>query len=474
MAATAEPTGTAKPTATATDDERVLRRRFVSAGTQLAASVFLIGLKGLVFLWALGDQPPAATAVYGTLLAAVGVAVVLVSGLELHVMSNCRGVAPGRVAMDPRSVQALGRAGSAAVAAALVLTVVLLAAGVIASALPTRTLAGLPSGDVMTYYWARIGPVALLPVTSLVSAVLVLAGREGLALRRAAENLALAVVASAALRWLDPSVAHALLLLGLIGALLDVHALLRPLLSLGTSRPVVVASLRFGVVHLCTAPRAAFRSMPQTMTAGVEAIVLATSFAAMTLLAVAAAPQTGAAVGALITVYRAVVVPLKSCAVVAARLALSPTGFVTLTAGQRMRTCRRAVAWLLYPLAGLLLTAPHVPAVLLGAAADTPGVATALRLLGVQLLLEPRTGCTAGALKVLVAATATLTAQMVSLWALALPVMLLLAATERLSLVTLWLTFLASRVIFCLQVGRLYRLWLDRQQLDGRRLGSVR
>ncbi|WP_439663348.1 hypothetical protein ACSHWB_19045 [Lentzea sp. HUAS TT2] len=409
-------------------------------------------MKGLVFFHTLSAYEPAVVAAYGTALNLIMVFVIAAAGFQVLVVSRFRPADFRQDTWRQETADRLGALAATAIAVLVGLAVVLaLAGGVLALMTSGRAL-------VEISYWARVPSVWLVPVTSMMSGILVLMGKEGVALRVAVENLVLTIAVAFALTFFDLSGPAMLLCIGLLGATVDLLLVVRQWIGLGPMRRAVGAALRQGV-RLISAPGRwdYVKAVPRAVSGAVDALFLAATFTVVTAVATTVSPVAGAITGSLVALIRTVVVPLKAYGMVAGRMTKQSDDATTMT------TFITTVSLFFVPAGLFLLISPATFVNLVGEfPADSPGILLAVRLVGAQLVLEPFTGFVSSALKVLVAPSATLRSLAIALFGFALPAILVLHWTGSLSLGGVWIVLLSARVLFCVQTMYAYSRWRSR------------
>ncbi len=89
----------------------------------------------------------------------------------------------------------------------------------------------------------------------------------------------------------------------------------------------------------------------------------------------------------------------------------------------------------------------------------------AIRIVGIQFIIEPFTGFLASALKIVIRPSATLIALMISLWGFALPLSFYLFKINYLNPVTIWSVLVSARVLFCIQTLAQFKRWQNSQPI---------
>ncbi|MEV5558129.1 hypothetical protein AB0L44_31125 [Nonomuraea wenchangensis] len=191
--------------------------------------------------------------------------------------------------------------------------------------------------------------------------------------------------------------------------------------------------------------------------APVTASVMMGSFALITLAAAQVDDETAVTVTALVSLMRTIIIPLKSYGLVGGRMATAPGH--GLRPDQRVRLFATVIADLLLPLSVTMIFAPTAMLHLIGLEAASGPAVLAVRPAGAQLLLEPITGFGAAALKILVGPSAAITALLISMAGVALPVVAVLLVSANLSVASIWGALLSARICFALLVLRRCRSW---------------
>ncbi|MDB1086758.1 hypothetical protein PJ985_04155 [Streptomyces sp. ACA25] len=439
-----------------------LARQFLVAGTQLATASLLTGLVGLLLFIPLTDHTTAVSA-YGTALMAMSVLTLLASGATVWVVQRLSG-RPGS-APSPGTGKRSGsppESDAAETALADICAVVLAGmAALVPLLLVVGTAIALTDGGGLgtVAYWARVPGMLFVPMSAVLSGLLVLEGRQRVQLRIAGENLLLVTVAAVTLSRFSLSPEAVLIAVGLIGVALDGFTFFRLWLRLGTSRTRLRTALRAGRRQLCTAPRVHLRRLPSLAAGTMDGLVMMSSFLVIVLAANQVSAATAAVTAMLVNVARTLIVPLKQFGIVGGRLARSaeaPEG-----TEQRLRLYTTCVTLLLAPFAVVLLLFPSVVSGLAGGAFAHPDAETVIRLLGAQLLFEGITGFGASALKILLSPGASLPYLAAVMYGLVVPLILALAVTGHLTLILLWTVMLGGRIAFAAAV---VRLWLRRRE----------
>lgn len=427
----------------------VLGSRFALTGSKLALAIFITGMKGLIFFHTLSGYEPEVVAGYGTALNLIMVFVIAAAGLQVLVVSRFRPADFRKEAWRQETADQLGALAATAIAVLVGLAVLLAIAG--------GVLAFTDSGGPLTEisYWARVPSVWLVPITSMIGGILVVMGKEGVALRCAVENLALTAALAFALTLFDLSGPAVLICIGLFGAAVDFSMLVRQWIGLGPMRGAVGTAVRQGARLIMAPGRLQYvTAVPRAVSGAMDALFLATTFTVVTAVAAAVSPVAGAITGSLVALIRTVVVPLKAYGMVAGRMTKQSDSVST------MNTFIVTVAVVFVPLGLFLIVSPATFVSLIGEyPADSPGMLLAVRLVGVQLMLEPFTGFVSSALKVLVAPSATLRSLAIALFGFAVPATLVLYWTGSLSLALVWVVLLSTRVLFCAQTLYAYSRW---------------
>ncbi len=410
-------------------------RDFLSRGTKMALAMFLPGARVLVFFSALSAYGPEVPASYGSTLSLLLVVMSLGTAYQILVVARLRGETLLRDTEKPAALAAVVLAGSVFLSAAA-----LVAGG---GALFFQHSPAL----FAAYYLACLPSVFIAPLMYAAGGILVVTGQEGVRLRTSAENFAgYAVLAAAVFLWQPPPVV-ALVVIGAGCSLIDLATLVRTVLRTEPrARTAAVRAVRTGARRMFSAH--VMRSVPGSFSGSFDVLVLVVTFALVAQIATSLPVAQAAATVAFITVVRTLVVPLKPYGMVAGRLLRTAEG-VPEDPTRRLRLFTASMALVLWPVALLFLAAPGPIAGLLGLEQE-PLVLWGVRLVGVQLLLEPWAGFLSSVLKVVVAPHATVRGLVVLLWCTALPVIALLALAGLLNLLSLWLVLVTARAGFAL------------------------
>ncbi|WP_157579795.1 MULTISPECIES: hypothetical protein [unclassified Plantibacter] len=298
-------------------------------------------------------------------------------------------------------------------------------------------------------YLATMTSAIFLPIAQSLSGLQQVRGHEHRSLLHTVEGFIISIGLSlAAINWATDA-AVAVTAVGVACVAGDLWSTLRRYRSLaGEIRGIPTLALRSFV----EAPRAAFALVPRTAAGGYDGLILMGAFLVVSQVALLQSPATGAAVVSLIAVVRTIVVPLKSFGIVGGRLIRKQTTDPTDTARLFWRLVRvGAIA--LTPVGLVCVIAPGVAMAVLHLP-DTADAELAVRLIGVQLLLEPITGLGAAMLKVLIAPTALLAPLAIALWAWAVPAVLIANLFTELTAASIWGILLIGRLLFCALVIR--------------------
>lgn len=201
--------------------------------------------------------------------------------------------------------------------------------------------------------------------------------------------------------------------------------------------------------------RRTVRRLPRAVAPSLDVIPLMTTFAVATAVASTVSEEVGATTATVIALLRTVIVPLKAFGVVAGRL----TRVCSPSPAAEVRESARIVGVLLClsvttGVAVVLLREPV--AVALGLPLN-PGSAV-VAVAGAQLVLEAVTGVGNTMLKVLVAPTALLAEITVVMWGLAVPALVVVAATGP-SAGLVWGVLLGARCVFAVLVVGAWWCW---------------
>ncbi|MDS1270176.1 hypothetical protein RIF23_07700 [Lipingzhangella sp. LS1_29] len=401
----------------------------------MALAMFLAGAKVLVFFAALSAYGPEIPASYGSTLSLLLVVLALGTAYQILVVSRLR---RETLLQDTERTTALA---AVVLAGSIFLAAIALAIGSGAFFFQHSPLL------FAVYYIAYLPAVFIAPLLYAAGGVLVVTGQEGVRLRTSVENfVGYAVLAVAVFLW-QPSPVIALAVIGAGCSLVDFSTLVRTVLRTEPeARTAIIQSVRTGSRQVFSAR--VLRSVPGSFSGSFDVLVLVVTFASVAQISTTLPVEQAAATVVFITVIRTVVVPLKPYGMVAGRL-LNASDSTSEERARRVRLFTASTTLLLWPLALLFLAAPGPVAVLLGLGND-PVVLWGIRLIGVQLLLEPCAGFLSAVLKVVVAPHATVRGLVIVMWCAALPVIVLLALTGYLHLLSLWLILVSARAAFAL------------------------
>jgi len=408
---------------------------FVSRGTKMALALFLPGAKVLIFFFTLSSYAPEVPASYGSSLSLLLVILALATAYQILVVSRLR-----------RETLLGGGEKQATLAAVILAGSVLLAVAALAVGVGALVFQHSPA-LFAAYYAAYLPAIVISPLLSAAGGVLVVTGQEGVRLRTSVENfVGYALLATAVSLW-QPAPVLALAVIGAGCSLIDFGTLFRTVLRTEpAARRAVVQAVRAGARRMFSGP--VLRSVPGSFSGSFDVLVLVVTFAVVAQIATSLPAAQAAATVTFITVIRTLVVPLKAYGMVGGRLLRAAPG-TPRDHGHRVRVYTVSIALLLWPIALLFLVGPVPIAGLLGLEQD-PVVIWGLRLVGLQLLLEPWAGFLSSVLKIVVAPHATVRSLVLLLWCTAVPVIVLLALTGLLDLLSLWLTLVAARAGFAL------------------------
>ncbi|MFG2075281.1 hypothetical protein [Nonomuraea maritima] len=182
-----------------------LAKTFFIKGTQVAAALFLSGLKGLIFFAAIRNYDSDVAAAYGVAITVTLAVSMLGAGLNVVAVQKLAGVDVRDDSRERR--ERLCVLGAAAVSSTLLLTISMVAAGVV--------LTFITGGLTSLFFWFRMPGVFLIPIQGIVTGALVASGRESATLRTSMENVALHASAALVLPWLSLSPSAALMAIAL-------------------------------------------------------------------------------------------------------------------------------------------------------------------------------------------------------------------------------------------------------------------
>lgn len=408
---------------------------FLARGTKMALAMFLPGIKVLVFFSALSVYGPEVPASYGSTLSLLLVVLSLGTAYQILVVARLRKETLLHDADKPAALASVVLAGSVCLAA-----VALVAGGAALFFQHSPVL-------FAAYYLAYLPSVLIAPLLYAAGGILVVTGQEGVRLRTSVENfVGYAALAVAVFLW-QPSPVVALVVIGLGCSLIDFATLVRSVLRAEPeARNAALRAVRIGARDMFSAQ--VVRSVPGSFSGSFDVLVLVMTFALVAQIATTLPVAQAAAAVAFITVTRTLVVPLKPYGMVAGRLLRAFEGTPE-ERGRRLRLFTASMALLLWPIALPFLIVPAFVAGLLGLEQE-PLVLWGLRLVGVQLLMEPWAGFLSSVLKIVIAPRATVRSLVVLLWCTALPAIALLALTGSLNLLSLWLVMIVARAGFAL------------------------
>lgn len=411
--------------------------------------LMLPGIKWLVILTILGSVSPAAVTAFGLAQTVYGLALALASGLTIATvgaLTQRRGSTSARtdVTSAVGSMLAVSRVSTVALVTLVVLTGTMLV--VVLEGSTARLLAAAYAGLVLS--------CAVVPWYQVVTGVLQVAGRESTALKISVCSVAASLALAAGARSLtdDPTV-----LVLVVGATTSICELLGALVSRRAAHDLVDWQ---GAGHVAREElrddlRRTVRRLPRAVAPSLDVIPLMTTFAVATAVASTVSEEVGATTATVIALLRTVIVPLKAFGVVAGRL----TRVCSPSPAAEVRESARIVGVLLClsvttGVAVVLFREPVAVALGLPLHLGSAVVAVA----GAQLVLEAVTGVGNTMLKVLVAPTALLAEITVVMWGLAVPALVVVAATGP-SAGLVWGVLLGARCVFAVLVVRAWWCW---------------
>ncbi|WP_344862992.1 hypothetical protein [Planomonospora alba] len=425
-------------------------RAFASSGTKLALAVFLGGAKGLVFFTAVRDYPTDVASAYGTSLTITLAVMMLGVGLNVIVVQRLAGKAT-RSGLLPEETGIVRSMAAVAVASTLVLATGVAFAGLAISLLDEN---GLTSAA----YWSRVPSLLLIPVENLISGLLIVRGREGANLRTTLENFILTFLSALVLPWFGLDAVSALIVIGAFCVIIDILTVIRQWVRLGPVGKDLVQALKNGAPEFFSQPAAHLRTMLSAVAGASDGLIMMSSFAVVTALASRVSPEAAAITAVLISVIRTIVVPLKQYGLVAGKLTKAARG-PDADPRSHMRLFITMVSAVMTLLGITFIVAPQLIAYAIGIERPSGGAMAAIRISGVQLLMEPLAGFASAALKVLTTPSAAMRPLMISMFGIALPAMLVFHFAGGLTLIVIWSTLLTARLVFCVQVLTIYLRW---------------
>lgn len=410
----------------------------------MALGSALGSFRGLITVVALSAFGTATVSVYGIALGVYGVAVVLCAGHGVAVISRLSRFHPSsdeRGESRPHFIEVI----STAWASTIVLILLTVTFGTISAMLLPVDI-GLFAA---AYASATIGAV-LLPLSQCLIGKQLVLGLERISTVHFIETFVIGVGLTLLGVLLSPSSELALLAVGFSGVIADAWGFIRRHRSLG---PADRGIIQAGLTRFLARPTRAFRSVLPVAAGGYDGVVLLVAFTVVSQLALQVNPLTGAVTVTVIAFIRSIVIPLKSVGLVGGRLIVqnSRAGDID---RRLVRRAIRAVAYILVPFGALIALAPEPVQHLLGLPTG-PDVEFVVRLMGVQLMLEPVTGVGSAMLKVIVKPTTVLLPLTLCMWGFAVPAIAISAAINALSLLSIWTVLIAARVAFgiCVTIG---------------------
>lgn len=410
---------------------------FLRRGSLLALGSALGSFRGLITVVALSAFGSSTVSVYGIALGVYGVAVVLCAGHGVAVISRLSRFHAGldeHAESRPHFVEII----STAWASTIVLLLLTATFGTISAILlPVDTAL-----FIAAYTSATIGAV-LLPLSQCLIGKQLVLGLERISTVHFIETFIIGVGLALIGVLLSPSANIALLAVGIGGVLADAWGFIRRYRSLG---PGDRGTVRAGLASFIAGPMRPFRGVLRVAAGGYDGVVLLVAFTVVSQLALQVSPLTGAVTVTLIATIRSIVIPLKSVGLVGGRLIVqnSPDGVIN---SSLVRRAIRAVAYILVPIGALITLSPEPVQYLLGLPTG-PDVELVVRLMGVQLMLEPITGVGSAMLKVIVKPTTVLLPLTLCMWGFAVPAVAISAALDTLSLLNIWTVLIAARIAF--------------------------
>ena len=429
-----------------------LHTQFLRRGGLIALSSFSTGLRTVIAVTvvASGFGAQAVTA-YGVAASIYGVGLVLCAGYTILV-ANRLAMSKKRNAPDDQLAEPLGDIFRLVVASTILLCVVVPALGVVAVfVLPLST-----SLFVAAYATLSISFVSL-PFSQSMMGVQQIRGQEFLNLRNSLENLGLFIALTALDRLLIGDAVVALVVLGVGGALIDFWSVRRRYVRLGVFRPLVKEQLLRGLKLFQEHPLSSLLSAPKATTGALDGVVLASTFMLVAQVSTVAGPFVSSLTVVGITTLRTIIVPLKGFGTVGGRLTKVESATL-----HEQPTHFRNIVLTMYafaiPVGAIFLFVPTGIMWVLQLPV-APESFFLVRMMGVQILLEPVTGVASSMLKIVRKPGAVLLPLIFTMWGLVIPISLILVWTSALTIQSIWFTLLGARVLFFVIVVATVVVW---------------
>lgn len=422
-----------------------LGRQFLITGGKMAAIPFIFGMSGLVYFISISNYDDAVGAAYGVALTVTQAVTMLGAGVFIYAMHRL----PGEGLHAPGAREQLAKTGGAVVSAIAVLCVVLLVAGI---ALITVD----DSGYLAATYWTRMPGAVVFPMQGILTAALVLSDKEGAALRTTIENFLIHFTVAVTIWFLHPPPHLALAMIGGSMGAVTIFTLVRKWLRLEDNRWLITRAVKEGTARFVKRPWRHLRSHPATLAGAADGIIMMVTFAVVTSMMAQSKPVEALTTAALITVIRTIMLPTKQFGVVAAKLIRRET---SMSATGQLKRYLGIVTLLLLPVVVFMLVMPGALLSLLGASTVTPAMEWAVRLCGLQLLLEPITGSLAAVFKIVIRPTANLGTLAVVMLLGVIPAVVLMSGLGWLTMLVAWSMLMLARLIFAARVILQYLKW---------------
>lgn len=407
----------------------------------MALGSALGSIRGLITLVALSGLGPTTVSMYGIALSIYGIAVVLCAGHSVAVIS--------RLSRYPLGGEPNGECRThftEIVATAWASTIALVTLTIGFGAI-SAILLPVDSGQFAVAYAAATVGAFLLPLGQCLVGRQQVLGLERRSTRHSLETFAIGTGLALLGIGLAPNAETALLAIGLSGLGAEIWGFVRRRNSLGPGDRGII---RAGWVMFASRPLRTFRGVPHTAAGGYDGIVLLSTFTLVSQLAFHVSPLTGAVTVTAIAFVRSIVIPLKSVGLVGGRLVVQGSAGGAIDASL-IRRAIGTVACFLVPVGAVIALAPWPLQQLLGLPPG-PDVELVIRLVGVQLILEPIAGVGSAMLKIIVKPTTVLLPLVLCMWGFVLPVIAIGTAMHTSSLLSIWTILLTARIAFCVCV----------------------
>lgn len=420
------------------ESKRTFEVDFLRRGSLMALGSALGSIRGLITLVALSTFGPTTVSMYGIALSVYGIAVVLCAGHGVAVISRLSrhhlGVEPNR-----ESGTLFTEIVSTAWASTIALVTLTFSFGAISA-----ILLPIDAGQFAVAYAAATIGAVLLPLGQCLLGKQQVLGLERRSTMHSLETFTIGTgLALVGIR-LAPSAEIALLVIAVSTLGADVWGFVRRRNSLDARDRGII---RAGWVRFTSRPLRAFRAVPHTAAGGYDGIVLLSTFTLVSQLAFHVSPLTGAVTVTAIAFVRSIVIPLKSVGLVGGRLVVQGSPGGSTDAGLIRRAICTAACFLI-PVGAVIALVPWPLQHLLGLPPG-PEAELVIRLVGVQLILEPITGVGSAMLKIIVKPTTVLLPLVLCMWGFALPAIAIGTAMNTSSLHSIWTILLTARIAFC-------------------------